>query len=97
MEHFLDDSEFDNFHVYRLEEPLTLGISLNDERQVAIGVYNENGKGENIAMILSSNNTLVEWGSDLFNSFRERARPAIEPPADVVKCKGFHFSLTLCM
>ena len=84
MEHFLDDSEYDDFHIYRLDEPLTLGIGLYDERQVAVGVYNENGEGEHIAMILSSNEAVVDWGSELFNSFRERAQPATEPPSETI-------------
>ena len=84
MEHFLDDSDYDGFDIYRLEMPLTLGIGIYDEQQVAIGVYNEAGDGEHIAMILSTNEAIVEWGGELFESLREEARPASEPDSETV-------------
>lgn len=72
-EHFLDDSEYENFRILRLREPLTLGIALYDDQKVAIGTYNETGEGDHIAMILSSNEALIEWGNDLYNSYQEQA------------------------
>jgi predicted transcriptional regulator len=84
MEHFLDDSDYDAFDIYRLEVPLTLGIGIYDEQQVAIGVYNEAGGGEHIAMVLSANDAIVEWGTGLFESLREEARPASEPDSETV-------------
>jgi predicted transcriptional regulator len=84
MEHFLDDSDYDGFDIFRLEESLTLGIAIYDEEQVAIGTYNEVGDGEHIAMILSSNEALVDWGTELFDSFREQALPAIDQSAETV-------------
>lgn len=78
MEYFLNDSEFDNFRILRLDEPLTLGVALYDTQKVAVGAYNETGEGEHIAMILSSHDALVEWGTDLYNSYREQARHATE-------------------
>jgi len=85
MEHFLDDSDYDAFDIYRLEVPLTLGIGIYDEQQVAIGVYNEAGGGEHIAMILSTNEAIVEWGGELFESFREKAWPANEPDSETIR------------
>lgn len=73
MTHFLDDSDYEEFDIFRLTEPKTLGIGIYDDQQVAIGTYNEAGTGNHIAMILSSNETVVEWGVGLFESFREDA------------------------
>lgn len=84
MEHFLDDSDYDNFDIFRLKMPLMLGIGIDNEQQVAIGVYNEAGGGEYITMVLSSNDTIVEWGTGLFESFREEAHPASEPDSEIV-------------
>jgi len=73
LEHFLDDSEYEHFQIGHLEESLTLGIGLYDDRKVAIGAYNETGEGDHIAMLLSSNDALVEWGSDLYETYRATA------------------------
>lgn len=80
MEHFLDDSNYDNFRIFYLEETLTLGIGIYDEEQIAIGAYNEMGGGEHIAMLLSSNEAVVQWGEDLYNRYRVRALHPSETP-----------------
>ncbi|WP_254538686.1 transcriptional regulator FilR1 domain-containing protein [Halomarina litorea] len=76
LEHFLDDSDYEDFQIGHLDEPLTLGIGLYDDRKVAIGAYNEVGEGDHIAMCISSNDALVEWGTNLYNHYREAAFPA---------------------
>lgn len=78
MEHFLDDSSYDNFRISCLEETLTLGIGIYDEEQIAIGAYNEMGEGEHIAMLLSSNEAVVQWGEEIYNCHRERVRNPTE-------------------
>jgi len=78
MEHFLDDSDYKNFRVFCLDEELTLGIGIYDQEQIAIGAYNETGGGEHIAMLLSSNDAVVQWGDDLYNYYRKRAIHASE-------------------
>ncbi len=78
MEYFLDDSNYGNFQIFCLEEPLTLGIGIYDGKQIAIGAYNDTGEGEHIAMILSSNKAVVKWGEDLYNCYRKRARDPTE-------------------
>nr|WP_282594750.1 transcriptional regulator FilR1 domain-containing protein [Halomarina salina] len=50
-----------------------------NDRKVAIGAYNETGEGDHIAMLLSSNDALVEWGSDLYEAYRTAAVPAEKP------------------
>lgn len=84
LEYFLDDSEFDEFQIFRLEESLTFGIGLYDDRKVAVGTYNETGEGDHIAMLLSTNDALVEWGVDLFNSYRKCAQHALDTPEHLV-------------
>lgn len=74
MEHFVDDSNYDNFRISSLEETLTLGIGIYDMEQIAIGAYNDTGGGEHIAMLLSSDEAVVQWGNDLYNYYRERAQ-----------------------
>jgi hypothetical protein len=78
MEHFLDDSNYENFQVFTLDEELTLGIGIYDQEQIAIGAYNKTGEGEHIAMLLSSNDAVVQWGDDLYNHYRKRAIRASE-------------------
>jgi predicted transcriptional regulator len=74
MEYFLDDSDYENFQIFCLDEELTLGIGIYDEEQIAIGAYNETGGGEHIAMLLSSNDAVVQWGDNLYNHYRKQAR-----------------------
>jgi predicted transcriptional regulator len=73
FEHFLDDSEYPGFRFYRLEESVTLRIAIYDESHVAIGGYNEVGGGTHIAMIVSSNDSLVDWCTELFESLLDQA------------------------
>jgi len=81
LEHFLDDTPYNEFDIFRLQESLTLGIGIYDDRKVAVGTYNEQGRGDHIAMLLSSNDALVRWGIDLFNSYRKSAIPStLVPP-----------------
>jgi len=84
LEYFLDDTPYNAFDIFRLKESLTLGIGIYDDRKVAVGTYNEQGQGDHIAMLLSSNDALVEWGIDLFNSYRKSAIPStlIPPTAE---------------
>ncbi|QIO25251.1 winged helix-turn-helix domain-containing protein [Haloarcula sp. JP-L23] len=84
LQHFLDDSEFADFDISWLEESLTLGIGLYDDRKVAIGAYNETGKGDHIAMLVSSNDTVVEWGVDLYNTYRDQAYRTTERTPETV-------------
>lgn len=52
LDHFLDDSD-DDFRIGHLDESLTLGIGLYDDRKVAIGTYNEVSERDHIAMLIS--------------------------------------------
>ena len=56
-----------------LEDSLTLGIGLYDDRKVAIGAYNEVGDGNHVAMIVSSNDELVEWGQKKYDRYLEQS------------------------
>ena len=74
-------SEYPHYQPMCLEESHTLGIGIYDDRKVAIGAYNERGRGQHIAMIISSNEALIEWGIGLYTSYREKARePSAESP-----------------
>ncbi|MBX0296866.1 helix-turn-helix domain-containing protein [Haloarcula nitratireducens] len=84
LEHFLDDSEFADFDIGWLEEQLTLGIGLYDDRKVTIGAYNETGDATHIAMLVSTNQTVVDWGIDLYNTYWERAHRKAEQAPKVV-------------
>ncbi|WP_227777940.1 hypothetical protein [Haladaptatus pallidirubidus] len=50
-----------------LDRSHTLGIGIYDERKVAIGAYNQFGRGQHIAMIVSTDDRVVEWASDMCN------------------------------
>ncbi|WP_241154923.1 transcriptional regulator FilR1 domain-containing protein [Halorubrum sp. CSM-61] len=78
MEYFLDDSNYDNFQIFCLDEPLTLGIGIYDREQIAVGAYNKIGEGEHIAMVLSSNEAVVQWGEDLYNQYQKQAHDPAE-------------------
>jgi len=78
LEYFLDDSNYGNFRILCLEETLTLGIGIYDEEKIAIGAYNETGEGEHIAMIISSNEAVVQWGEDLYDHYQKRAQDPAE-------------------
>ncbi|OIB57416.1 hypothetical protein BBD46_02305 [Natrialba sp. SSL1] len=85
MEHFLDDSNYDNFRISSLDETLTIGIGIYDEKQIAIGAYNETGAGEHIAMLLSSNEAVIQWGIQLFKSYREQACHSAESASEPIQ------------
>ncbi|WP_266082726.1 transcriptional regulator FilR1 domain-containing protein [Haladaptatus caseinilyticus] len=74
----VQNERYSNYQSFVLEESHTLGIGIYDDRRVAIGAYNESGTGNHIAMIVSSNDRLVEWGIDLYESYRADATPATE-------------------
>ena len=74
MEYFFDGSDYEKFEIFSLDEELTFGMGIYDEEQIAIGAYNETGQGVHIAMILSSNEAVVQWGNELYNYYRNRAR-----------------------
>ncbi len=69
---------YDNYRPLVMERPQTLGIGLYDDRKVAVAAYNEVGSGRHIAMIISSSDQLVDWGLELYESYRVKARPASE-------------------
>jgi predicted transcriptional regulator len=76
--YILDSLDFSDYEVFALEYSHTLGIGIYDERRVAVGAYNESGNANHIAMIVSSNDKLVEWGIELYESYRAEACPATE-------------------
>nr|WP_254283218.1 transcriptional regulator FilR1 domain-containing protein [Halomicroarcula limicola] len=84
LQHFLDDSEFADFDIGWLEEELTLGIGVYDDRKVAIGAYNQTGAADHIAMLISTNQTVVDWGIELYNTYWEQAHRKAEQAPEVV-------------
>jgi predicted transcriptional regulator len=70
----VESDRYDNYHPLVLEESQTVGIGIYDDRKVAIAAYNEAGDGNHIAMIQSSDDRLVDWGIELYESFRAKAR-----------------------
>ncbi|WP_277525206.1 MULTISPECIES: ArsR family transcriptional regulator [Natrinema] len=77
-QYVVHSSTYNNYQPLVLDRAHTLGIGIYDTRKVAIGAYNESGSGKHIAMIVSSNKRLVEWGINLYESYRAQARPASE-------------------
>ncbi|WP_323174752.1 ArsR family transcriptional regulator [Natrialba sp. PRR66] len=77
-QYVVSSSGYSNYRPLVLDDAHTLGIGIYDSRKVAIAAYNESGSGKHIAMIVSSNEQLVEWGINLYDSYRERAQPASE-------------------
>lgn len=75
---FVHKPKYDNYQPLVLDHAHTLGIGIYDDRKIAIGAYNELGNGNTIAMIISSNKQLVDWGIGLYESYRAKARPASE-------------------
>ncbi len=71
-------STYSNYQPLVLDRAHTLGIGIYDTRKVAIGAYNESGSGKHIAMIVTSNERLVKWGINLYESYRAQARSASE-------------------
>ena len=76
--YLLNNSEYERYTLSRLEDSLTLGIGLYDDRKIAIGAYNEVGEGNHIAVLISSHEDLIAWGEDVYQTYREQALP----PAD---------------
>lgn len=77
-----DESLYGNYQPRYLDYAHTLGIGLYDDRKVAVGAYNEVGDGEHIAMIVSSNDELIEWGTELYEAYRSESGHPSEPTAD---------------
>lgn len=77
--HYLfDNSAYERYTLSRLEDSLTLGIGLYDERKIAIGAYNEVGEGNHIAVLISEHEDLIEWGTKIYETYREEALPPAE-------------------
>jgi predicted transcriptional regulator len=81
-QYVLDNSRHPHYDLFYLDQPQTLGIGIYDDRKIAIGAYNETGRGNQIAMIHSSNDDLVEFGESLYDSYREKAQRPSPPPSD---------------
>jgi predicted transcriptional regulator len=79
LHYLLDNSKRNNYTLRCLEESLTLGIGLYDDRKVAIGAYNEVGNGNHVAMIVSSNDELVEWATKKYERYREQSVDPMDP------------------
>lgn len=73
MQYLLDTSSYEHYDLLRLDERLTLGIALYDDQKIAIGAYNEVGEGQHTAIIISSHADLIEWGTEVYNAYRQRA------------------------
>ncbi|WP_232833772.1 winged helix-turn-helix domain-containing protein [Saliphagus sp. LR7] len=69
----LDNSSCDGYGLSRLERPITLGMGLYDSRKIALGAFNQRGNGQHTAMLLSTNQDLVEWGHRVYDSLLEEA------------------------
>ncbi|WP_232833849.1 transcriptional regulator FilR1 domain-containing protein [Saliphagus sp. LR7] len=70
-----DDSYRGAYDPRVLTHAHTLGIGIYDDRKVAIGAYNEHGRGKHIVMVVSTNDRIVEWGIDLYESYRDKSHP----------------------
>jgi predicted transcriptional regulator len=73
LHYLFDNSKRDNYTLRCLEYSLTLGIGLYDDRKMATGAYNEVGDGNHVAMIVSSNDELVEWGQKKYDRYLEQS------------------------
>lgn len=78
LQYAINSSKYEHYQPFVLDHAHTLGIGLYDDRKVAVGAYNEFGNGKQIAMIVSTNDQLVDWGIELYNSYQEKALPASE-------------------
>ncbi|MBX0297413.1 DUF1724 domain-containing protein [Halomicroarcula sp. F27] len=67
-----------------LKSNLTLGIGLYDDRKVAIRAYNQTGAADHIAMLISTNQTVVDWTLDLYNTYWDRAHRKTERTPEAV-------------
>jgi predicted transcriptional regulator len=77
-----DESLYHNYQPRYLDYSHTLGVGLYDDRKVAVGAYNKVGDGGEIAMIVSSNDALIEWGTDLYESYRAESKHPSEAIGD---------------
>lgn len=73
LHHVLDSACYDHYRLYRLDEPLTLGLAMYDVAKVAVGAYNNVGEGQHVAVIISTNEDLIEWGLNTYRSYRDQA------------------------
>lgn len=73
LQYLLDTSSYEHYDLLRLDETLTLGLALYDDQKIAIGSYNEVGKGQHTAIIISSHEDLIEWGTEIYNSYRQQS------------------------
>lgn len=71
--YLLDNSAYESYTLSRLEHSLTLGIGLYDDRKIAVGAYNEIGEGNHVAVIISSHEDLIEWGTTVYETHKEQA------------------------
>lgn len=69
----LDTSSCENYNLHRLKRPTTLGLGLYDSRKIALGAFNQRRNGQHSAMLLSTNQDLVEWGHRVYESLLEEA------------------------
>ncbi|MFH5802148.1 helix-turn-helix transcriptional regulator [Haladaptatus sp. CMAA 1911] len=78
FEYRVDDEDIDGDDPLVLDQSHTLGIGIYDERKVAIGAYNQFGRGQHIAMVVSTDDRIVEWAIDLYETYREQAKHPTE-------------------
>ena len=71
--YLLDNSAYERYQLSRLEDSLTLGIGLYDDRKIAIGAYNEVGEGNHIAVLISSHEDLIDWGTQVYEAYSKKA------------------------
>jgi predicted transcriptional regulator len=69
-----DESLYENYQPRYLDYAHTLGIGLYDDRKVAVGAYNKVGDGKEIAMIVSTNDALIEWATELYDHYRSESK-----------------------
>ncbi|WP_238532933.1 transcriptional regulator FilR1 domain-containing protein [Halalkalicoccus jeotgali] len=79
MQYLLDTSSYEHYDLLRLDERLTLGIGLYDEQKIAIGTYNEVGEGRHTAIIVSTHEDLIEWGTEIYQACRQQAVRTTDP------------------
>ena len=89
---FATHAKYEHYQPLYLEDSHTLGVGLYDDRRVAVGAYNEQGKGKHIAMIVSENPKIIEWAEGIYDSYREMANcPEENPPETSGGFDGRHW------
>ena len=73
LHYVLDSARYDHYRLYRLDEPLALGLAIYDVAKVSVGAYNKVGEGQHVAVIISTNEDLVDWGLNSYRSYRDQA------------------------